>query len=372
MTRPEPRVRRRAQAPPLIIESSNRCETHEVEYCTRLSSQLGVNVHEEIMVTRNKGIGIDVSKKELVLWNSATEQITKIENSGKGAKKLKKYLLEAKPDIVTMEATSKYHRLAARTCQEIQVPFLIAQPRRLRQFAEGIGIIAKNDSMDACVICKYGLKSDLEAIQLLSKEHESLKDLVVLRMQLAEDRAKMKARYTEASNKAIKASCAAMLASFDKQMTLIKQRIVVEIKKFSGLLPRFELLQTINGIGELTAAVLVLLLPELGTLSKEKIAALVGVAPFDNDSGSRDGTRSIFGGRSRVRSALHMAVITAIRHDPYFSSTYQRLKEKNKKSRVATTACIRKMIIIANQMIKSGEPYNPAIPLAFSMRQLKA
>lgn len=320
------------------------------------------------MITRNKGIGIDVSKAELVLWNSVTEQTLKFANTGKGMKKLRQYLLKAEPEIVTLESTNKYHRLASRTCQECQIPFIIAQPRRIRQFAEGLGILAKNDKIDAKVICKYGQKSDLDSMQLLSKEHEALRDLVVLRMQLAEDRSKLQARDTEASSLSIKTTCAAMLRSFDKQIDLLTKKIVSEIKSFAELLPKFNLLKTIKGIGDLTAAVLIMLLPELGKLTKAQISSLVGVAPFDNQSGKSGKPQSIFGGRTRVRSALHMAALSAVRYDPFFSSVYKRLLANKKKQRVASTAVIRKIIVIANQIIKSNKPYDPTIPLKLQQR----
>jgi transposase len=324
------------------------------------------------MLTRNKGIGIDVSKAELVLWDSISEQLIKIANTGKGMKQLRKYLLKINPDIVTLEATGKYHRLAARTCQECSVPFIVAQPYRVRQFALGLGIIAKTDPVDARVVCQFGLKSDLNVSTLESKEHEALRDLVVHRMQLAEDKAKFQARHTEASSKDIKVFCAQSLAFIEKQLKIVQKKIVQEIKKFADLLPRFELLQSIKGIGEITAAVLVLLLPELGKLSKSQIASLVGVAPFDDQSGKSDKQKSIFGGRTRVRSALHMAVMSAVRYDPFLSHFYKKLKANKKKTRVATTACIRKIVVIANQIIKSGVPYDPSIPLALSLRERKA
>lgn len=322
------------------------------------------------MITRNTGIGIDVSKVELVLWNSATDQTLELDNTGKGMKKLRQYLLRAAPEIVTIESTNKYHRLAARTCQECQIPFIIAQPKRIRKFAEALGILAKNDKIDAKVICKFGLKCEQQASKLLSKEHEQLKDLIVLRMQLTEDRAKIKARHTEASSKEIKAVCAVMLGNFDKQIEILNKKIVLTIKSFAELLPRFTLLQSIKGIGEITAATLVVLLPELGNLTKAQIASLIGVAPFDNQSGTIKGAKSISGGRTRIRSALYMAALSASRRDPFFSSVYKRLLANGKKKRLALTAIIRKIVIIANQIMKSNQPYDSAIPLKMQQRQL--
>jgi transposase len=324
------------------------------------------------MLRRKKGIGIDVSKTELVLWDSISEQLVKIANTGKGMKQLRKRLLEISPEIVTIESTGKYHRLAARSCQECKVPVIVAQPCRVRQFALGLGIIAKTDQVDARIICQFGLKSDLKETSLETREHEELRDLVVYRMQLAEDKAKFQARHTEASSKEIKSFCAQSLAFIEKQLSIVQKKIVQEIKKFADLQPKFQLLQSIKGIGEVTAAVMVLLLPELGKISKSQIASLVGVAPFDVQSGKSDKQKSIFGGRTRVRSALHMAVMSAVRYDPFLSHFYKNLKENKKKTRVATTACIRKIVVIANQILKSGVPYDPSIPLTLSLRNRKA
>lgn len=321
------------------------------------------------MITRNKGIGIDVSKFELVLWNSETDETLAIKNTGKGMKKLKKYLCYSATEIVTIESTNKYHRLATRVCEESNIPFILAQPKRVRRMAESLGVFLKNDKIDAKVICKYGLKCEQEATKLQSKQHEEIKDLVVLRMQFVEDRAKLKARCTEASTKEIKTACQILLLSIDKQIKLLNKKIVQRIKAISELSARFKLLQSINGVGEVVAAVLVVLLPELGSLSKLRIASLVGVAPFDDDSGTKKGTKSIFGGRTRVRSALYMAALTASRRDPFFSSVYKRLLARGKKKRLALTAIIRKLIVVANQIINSNKPYDPTIPLELQKRQ---
>jgi len=321
------------------------------------------------MVARLRGVGIDTGKNKLVVQLSWQEGILSFDNDGKGVAKLVKLLLKGEPDIVTIEATNTYHRRAARACQEAGLSVLVAQPRRVRKFAEGLGFLAKTDKIDGRVIALYGLKSDAEPTKLPSLEAEALRDLVVLRIQFAEEKGRIRTLRTEATTSDIHKACDSMLQSIEREIERLDVKITKQILSDAQLAPKFKLANTVKGIGAHVAAVLVTLLPELGTLSKTQIAALVGLAPFDHQSGNRDGRKSVFGGRTRVRSALYMSALSAVRFDPFIRSVYKRLLAANKPKRVVATACMRKILVILNEMFRTGTSYNPAIPLAQRQRR---
>jgi len=321
------------------------------------------------MIARTRGVGIDTAKQQLVVWLSWTNETVTVDNDTKGVAKLVKLLLKEKPDIVTIEATNTYHRRAARACQEAGLSVLVAQPKRVRKFAEGLGYLAKNDKIDGKVIGLYGLKSDAEPTKLQSKEAEALRDLVVLRMQFAEAKGRIKTLRTEATTSDIRKACESMLGSFQREIERLDVKITKQILSDKKLAQKFELAKTMKGIGAHVAAVLVTHLPELGALSKTEIAALVGLAPFDDDSADRKGKKSVSGGRTRVRSALFMASLSTVRFDPFIKSIYQHLLANNKPKRLASTACMRKMLVILNQMFKTERAYDPAIPLALQEKR---
>lgn len=305
---------------------------------------------------REKSIGIDPAKRTLVAYSTESKKTEEFSNSGKGIKKLIKFIKSQSPDVVTIETTSCYHRKASRAIVELGVSLLLAQPRRVREFSSGLGILGKTDKIDARCIALYGLKCDLPESSLPSEEDELLKDIVSRRQQLVELRVREKNRMGTAP-KELKDSLKRTIKSISKEIEKIEVLINNQLEKCKELKAKSELIVTAKGIGKTVSAVIVSYLPELGSLTKAEVASLSGLAPFNRDSGGMKGKRSIYGGRTTVRSALYMAAMSASRHCPILSKFYQNLLKRGKIKRVALVAVMRKLIIILNSMVKNNCEY---------------
>lgn len=313
---------------------------------------------------RNKSIGIDVAKDKLDGYYNVDGNLQTFPNTGKGIKKYISYLKKAQPDLVTMEATGKYHRKAFRMISEAGFPVLVAQPRRVRSFSEGLGYIAKTDSIDARCIALYGQKSDLSPTELPSEEQGYLKELVIRHCQLSDLIAEEKNRLSSAVDR-LKKSSRRIIKNLTQESERIKKDILDYIKEREDLKQKLELLTSAKGVGDKVAAVLIACLPELGKVNKKEIAALCGVAAYNKDSGNskKENQRNIYGGRTVVRSALYMAALSASRYDPFLSSFYNRLVNEGKAKRLALTAVMRKLVIQLNCMLRDGTEWNPDLPM---------
>jgi transposase len=302
---------------------------------------------------KRESIGIDVSKSLLDAYSAKTEKWEQFSNDSLGIKKLLKWVKSEEVRIVCLEATGAYSRKLVRALEENAISFLVVNPKRLRDFARGLGKLAKTDRLDARVIAFYGEKSDDEPSSLRSTEEEELKDLCTRRQQVSamivqeQNRLKVAEKNTAPS---IRETIKFLNSQLKKLATLIEEKL----KETASLSERALLLRSVKGIGPVTCAILVSCLPELGRLGKRQIAALCGLAPFNHDSGTFRGQQRIFGGRTIVRSALYMATLTAVRFNPVFRAAYQRLLAGGKKKKVALIACARKLVIILNAIIRDG------------------
>ena len=305
---------------------------------------------------RRESIGIDVSKSLLDCYSTRSASWRQFENCGAGIKKLLTWVESESAEIVCLEATGAYSRKLLRVLQEAGISFLVVNPKRLRDFARGLGKLAKTDKLDAQVIAFYGEKSDAKPSELRSVEEEELKDLCTRRQQISlmivqeQNRLKAAPKQTASS---IRETIKFLNAQLRKLGMLIEEKL----KETASLTERVSLLRSVKGIGPVTSAILVSCLPELGKLNKRQIASLCGLAPFNHESGTLRGQRTIFGGRTVVRSALYMATLTAVRFNPVFREVYQRLLTAGKKKKVALTACARKMVIVLNAIIRDGIPF---------------
>ena len=304
-------------------------------------------------MNRNKSIGIDPSKAKLDVYVTNTEEYKSFDNTGKGIKKLLKFVKTVCPDIVTIETTSKYHRNAARTLADAGISILLAQPKRIRDFAKGLGVIAKTDPLDARCIAIYGQKSELTASTLPSPEEELLKDIVARRQQLVETISSEKNKLSS-SVKELQDSCKRTIKFLEQELSKINKLITNQLEKCAGAKEKLDILISAKGVGPVVAATLIAYLPELGTLTKRQVASLCGLAPFNSDSGKMKGKRSIYGGRTPVRSALYMAALTAVRYASVLSVTYQKLIRKGKAKKLILTAIARKLIIKLNAMVRNN------------------
>jgi len=309
-----------------------------------------------------KSFGIDVSKKELVYFSSVGKIKGEVENSVVGRNKLISLIKKLSIDLVVFENTGIYHRDLAEDLELNCIPFLIADPRRMRDFAKGLGKLAKTDKIDAAVICWYGEKTDENPTTLSSKKMRELKDLNSRRAQLVELRIAEKNRLSELRKStpiAIRSSIRQSIKSIMKQVSQIENAMLAMVDADEELKNSYRYLVSVKGVGKITAIILVATLPELGTLSKRQISSLCGVAPFDNSSGGFAGKRRIYGGRRIVRSALYMAILSATRYNPPIREVYKRLLANGKLKRVAQVACMRKLIITLNAIVRDKAIWNP-------------
>jgi transposase len=236
----------------------------------------------------------------------------------------------------------------------------LVNPTRVRAFARAEGVVAKTDKIDARVIARFGAMMKPQARARRAQVQVELDELVTRRRQLVLMLTAEKNRLQTASP-TMRAHIASHIAWLQTEIEALEQQISQAIKANPEWAETAKRVERVPGIGFITAATLVADLPELGHLNRQKIAALVGVAPFNHDRGQHRGKRRIFGGRTSVRSVLYMATLSAIRHNPVIKTFYQRLVTKGKLKKVALTACMRKLLVILNTMVKTGQDWNPAI-----------
>lgn len=297
----------------------------------------------------DKYIGIDVSKAMLDIYFPKTQQITQLSNDEVGLSHLDKLLVGQKAKVV-IEATGglekSVHRYLSRQGHEVS----IVNPRSVRRLAQGLGLLAKTDTLDAKLLSRYGEIVKPIETTLRSQQEQTLWDLVTRRRQLVEMMVQEKNRLLTVSTE-LKEEMEVVLKFLQDQVSKIELKLQELIASHEEMSKNRDLLMSVPGIGETTAIQLLTELPELGKVSDKKIAALVGVAPFNCDSGRMKGKRTIWGGRVSVRNSLYMVALVACRHNPAIKSYYQRLCEKGKPKKVSLVACMRKILIMINHML---------------------
>lgn len=312
---------------------------------------------EHISENQNPYIGIDVAKDELDGFTDSTGQRFVCPNKMPDLRSLAKELKKLSPALIVMEATGGYETQAAIAFAEAGLPFAIVFPRRVRQLALGLGIIAKTDEIDAQVIAYYGRTANIKPKPLPSNELRELQSLTTRRSQLIEMRLMEENRLDTvhpSMHKEIKEHIAWLVRRIQKIDTEINR----QIKQSEAWNEKSELLQSVPGVGPVLSATLITELPELGTLSNKQIAALVGVAPFPRDTGKSNGKRFCKGGRNSVRRVLYMASLSAARFNPVIKKFYDRLCQKGKLKKVAHIACARKMLVTLNAMTRDNTKWN--------------
>jgi transposase len=297
-------------------------------------------------------VGIDVSKKkfDVVVLPEGTRLSCPYDAEG-----VAKLLAELPKHrcIVVLEATGGLERRLAADLVEAQHPTAVVNPRQVRDFARGIGIIAKNDRVDARVLAVYAQQGKLRLFEKPSEKQQELNALVVRRRQLLDVQTAESNRLEHSTSKLATQSIRHLLDLARKEIKKLDAEIAKLIADDEDWRNKAELLQSVPGVGPATSASLVAELPELGKLNRQQIASLVGVAPFDRDSGQWRGKRSIWGGRASVRSALYMAAFNAKRYNPVIQAFAERLKQAGKNYKVILTACMRKLLVILNTMLRN-------------------
>lgn len=299
-------------------------------------------------------IGIDVSKRSLDICGGIFESVERYRNDPSGIRKLIKRLSNASPSLVVMEATGGYERLVAKALQTEGIKLAVMNPWQTHNFAKSLGKRAKTDAIDAKMLAKYGeVMKPTPTVVLSDRDHE-LKQLVLRRTQLVKQRTQEKNRLEQASPLIAK-SIQRMIKLIGAEIKAIVGKIEALVASNSEMSPKAQALQSVKGIGLVSAYSFCTLLPELGKLNRRQIASLVGVAPFNYDSGERVGQRAIIGGRSEIRTVLYMATLAAIRSNPKIKSYYKKLLKRGKKKKIAIVACMRKFLVCLNAMLKSNQ-----------------
>lgn len=301
-------------------------------------------------------VGIDVCKRQLEVCIHDREGNWQYPNDGEGMIDLLSMLRQLEPTLIIVEATGGYETLVVAEVCAAGLPIAVVNPTRVRRFADSLGQLAKTDRIDAAVIAHFGSVVRPPVRPLQSEEEEYLRCLVDRRSQVIAMLTAEKNRL-HTSPMRVRANVQEHVDWLTAKLKEIEAEIDQMIRHSPIWLEKTAILRSVPGIGPITAVTLVADLPELGTLNRQKIAALVGVAPFNQDSGPKRGKRRIFGGRASVRRTLYMATLVATRFNPVIRPFYEKLIGRGKAPKVALTACMRKLLVIINAMSRKGEAW---------------
>ena len=307
------------------------------------------------MTPEKTWVGIDVSQDRLdgyVLPQGLTFQHP---NNEAGIQTLIEQLLPLSPTLVVVESTGGLERTLVSSLQVVMIPVAIANPRKVKGFAIALGK-AKTDKLDAEVIARFAQTVQPRQAQVVEALAQQLSDLVRRRKQLVVMQVAEKNRLSRAP-KAVKADISEHIEQIQKRIDSLNEQIQTLSTQQRDWQRKNEILQSAKGIGQVTAALCLAELPELGRLSDKQIARLVGVAPINHDSGKHRGKRMIAGGRTSIRCGMYMATLVATQHNPIIRDFYQRLLEKGKLKKVALVACMRKLLVILNAMIRDNQTW---------------
>lgn len=295
--------------------------------------------------------GIDVSKNTLDIAVSDNKSLFQFPNNEEGLKNLIKMLPNKKRTLIVLEATGGYEEFAANYLRRKKFSVAVVNAKRVRDFAKASGKLAKTDGIDAKTIMLFGRAFNPTPQPLASEEENQRQKNISRRDQLVRMIAMEKQHLEHAAN-SVKKLINKHIRYLEKELTLIENLLKDLFNQDAELKDKMERLDEIKGVGEITAMNILIHLPELGKLSHKEISALAGVAPFNKDSGQSKGKREIWGGRAPVRSALYMAALSARKFNPALKKFYDRLIENGKLKKVAIVACMRKLVIIMNAMLR--------------------
>mgnify|MGYP000116361187 CR=1 FL=1 len=305
-------------------------------------------------------IGIDVGKSQLDIFVRPIGDYFSVPNNENGVREAVKRFCKYQPKRIIIEATGRLEHKLVFACVEHNLPIVVANPVHVRRFAQAIGQLAKTDKIDAALIANFGdtIKPDKTIIK--PKNIRTISDLLARRKQLLTMQTMEKNRLgimPQELHASIKSIIKAFKSAIDKVDKLL-DTLIIENKEWAI---KNDILQSVPGIGKVVSYTLLSNLPELGHLNSKEIAALVGVAPINKDSGSYEGQRRIRGGRHQVRTVLFMSMMSAIQYNRTLKAYYERLKAAGKLPKVAIVACMRKMIVILNTMLKTGTAWDEKI-----------
>ncbi len=311
-------------------------------------------------------VGIDVSKAKLDVYVHPTEERYTLTNDETGIGELVGRCRGLVAVRIVMEATGGYERPAALALGLASLPACVVNPRRVHDFAKASGRLAKTDAIDAKLLALFGERLEPVVRPLQDEIVSELHSLVQRRHQLVEMRTAEKNRLEKKPSKPVAKQISAHVDWLDKWIEKVEDDLDRTVRKSPIYDEKRARLTSVPGIGNIVAYALLAFLPELGALDRKTVAALAGLAPYNNDSGFREhGKRSIWGGRANVRAPLYMAALVAIQHNPVLQQLYARLCATGKPKKVVIVACMRKLLTIVNAMERTGSVWDPkfAVPV---------
>lgn len=308
-------------------------------------------------------VGLDVAKGwvDVCLVRGADSQLEhwRIDQNASAWAALVQRLLPLAPDRIVLEATGGYEQGLAEALAAANLPVVVVNPFKVRKYAQATGQLAKTDQLDAALLARYGQQMQPPLRPLPSPVQRELAALVARRRHLVAQQTAETNRLEQATA-AVQASVARMRGWLADELATLEAAIADLLAHDPHWQRRQQVLESVPGVGTVVASTLVAEVPELGQLDRREIAALVGVAPFNVDSGVWRGSRHTWGGRATVRSVLYMAVVSGRRYNPLIKTFYERLVARGKPGKVALVACMRKLIVLLNAMVRDGQLFDPA------------
>lgn len=308
-------------------------------------------------------VGIDVSKARLDIVVRPSSEHFSVANDDAGRSELRTRLLKLKPERIVLEPTGGFEAAVVQVLVAAKLPVVVVNARQVRNFAQATGRLAKTDRIDADVIAHYAEAIRPEIRPLPDAQLLELEALVNRRRQLVDMQA-TESKRKQTSPPSVHASIDEVIEFLAKQVADIDDDMTTLIKKTPAWREGDELLRSTPGVGPVLSRTLLALVPELGKLTRKQIASLVGVAPFNNDSGRGTGKRTTWGGRAPVRAVLYMAALTARRCNPFITTLYERLVSNGKPPMVALVACMRKLLTVLNAMKRDARAWAPQLSTA--------
>ena len=305
-------------------------------------------------------VGIDVSKGRLDVAIGEQGEFWNVANDEKGIAKLVERMKEVQPELIVLESTGGLELPVMGELYACKIPVALVNPGRVREFARSIGLLAKTDKLDARLLARFAEAVKPPVTHLPDEQEQHLIALVTRRRQLIEMLVAEKNRLNTV-RLSLRENLEEHITWLHKALKGLDQEIQEFIHQSPAWNDKQDLLQSVPGVGPVTASTLLAELPELGKLDRKKIAALVGVAPFNDDSGHRRGKRRVKGGRSSVRNVLYMAALSTSRFNPILRPFYERMLQRGKEKKVALTACMRKLLTFLNAILRDQKRWNPSL-----------
>ena len=310
------------------------------------------------MVEEAVCVGVDVAKSAMDVAVTDSEKVRQFANDDVGIGEAVGYIAALEPAAIILEATGSLEMPLAAALQASGLPVVIINPRQVRDFARATGTLAKTDSIDARILALFGARVKPEIRPLPDAKAREMRRLLTRRRQLVEMLTAEHNRLGRAGED-VRMGIEGHIRWLEEALSEINDDLDDRIRHSPSWLEKSKLLKSVPGVGRVVSSTLLIELPELGSLNRRKIAALVGVAPLNRDSGTIRGRRTVWGGRAKLRASLYMAALVASRCNPVIAAFYQRLVDAGKPKKVALTACMRKLLTILNSMIRTRSVWQP-------------